>query len=36
MGNMYRTWDRMEEGRRATVRREADAWLSRMEAGERV
>ena len=36
MGNMYRTWDRMDEDRREAVLREAGAWLERMEAGERV
>ena len=36
MGNMYRVWDRMDEARRETVLREADAFLARMEAGEVV
>ncbi|MGR3484116.1 MAG: cryptochrome/photolyase family protein [Paracoccaceae bacterium] len=36
MAQMYRTWDRMDEGRRATVLADAAAWLQRMEAGERV
>ncbi len=36
MGNMYRTWDRMDEARRETVLREAEAWLARLDAGERV
>ena len=36
MGNMYRTWDRMDEGRRETVLSEADAFLKRMEQGELV
>lgn len=36
MGNMYRTWDRMDEDRRDTVLREADAFLERMSAGELV
>ncbi|MGR3541519.1 MAG: cryptochrome/photolyase family protein [Hasllibacter sp.] len=36
MAQMYRTWDRMDEARRETVVAEADAWLARMEAGERV
>ncbi|MGR3433583.1 MAG: cryptochrome/photolyase family protein [Shimia sp.] len=36
MGNMYRTWDRMADEKRATVRREAQAWLAKMEAGEVV
>ena len=36
MGNMYRTWDRMDADRRETVVAEADAFLARLEAGERV
>ncbi len=36
MANMYRVWDRMDEGRREAVLREGSAWLARMEAGERV
>ncbi|GGX42437.1 deoxyribodipyrimidine photo-lyase [Tateyamaria omphalii] len=36
MGNMYRTWDRMDATRRETVLREADAFLDRMSAGEVV
>jgi len=36
MGNMYRTWDRMDEERRTTVLREADAFLDRMGKGELV
>ncbi|WP_299152199.1 cryptochrome/photolyase family protein [uncultured Tateyamaria sp.] len=36
MGNMYRTWDRMGDEKRATVVQEADAFLKRMEAGEVV
>ena len=36
MGNMYRTWDRMDEDLRATVLAEADGFLQRMEAGETV
>lgn len=36
MGNMYRTWDRMEDDKRATVIAEGDAFLRRLEAGERV
>ena len=36
MGNMYRTWDRMDEDRRATVLRDAEAFLERMSAGEVV
>ncbi|QFT58728.1 Deoxyribodipyrimidine photo-lyase-related protein [Sulfitobacter sp. THAF37] len=36
MGNMYRTWDRMDADRRETVVQDADAWLKRLDAGERV
>ncbi|MDJ0820384.1 MAG: cryptochrome/photolyase family protein [Paracoccaceae bacterium] len=36
MGQMYATWDRMAEERRETILREADAWLARMDAGDRV
>jgi len=36
MAQMYRTWDRMEEDRRATIRAEAAAWLSRLDAGAPV
>ncbi|MEO0938373.1 MAG: cryptochrome/photolyase family protein [Pseudomonadota bacterium] len=36
MGNMYRTWDRMDEDRRATVLAEGDALLARMDAGDLV
>ena len=36
MGNIYRTWDRMDEGRRKTVLEEADTWLNRLDAGEVV
>ncbi|MBM2574761.1 cryptochrome/photolyase family protein [Jannaschia sp. Os4] len=36
MGNMYRTWDRMDAARRDAVIADAEAWLARMEAGERV
>ncbi|WP_211097169.1 cryptochrome/photolyase family protein [Aliishimia ponticola] len=36
MGNMYRTWDRMDAERRKTVLSDAQAWLARMEAGEVV
>ncbi|MFL4468918.1 cryptochrome/photolyase family protein [Tateyamaria armeniaca] len=34
MGNMYRTWDRMDEDRRATVLREAQQVLDKMQNGE--
>ena len=36
MGNMYRTWDRMDESRRTTVLADADAFLTRMEQGDLV
>lgn len=36
MGNMYRTWDRMDPDRRETVLRDAAAWLARLDAGEVV
>ena len=36
IGNMYRTWDRMDDEKRATVLSEAEAFLNRMEAGEVV
>ncbi|APE44662.1 cryptochrome/photolyase family protein [Sulfitobacter alexandrii] len=36
MGNMYRTWDRMDEDRRKTVLDEAEVWLKRLDAGETV
>ena len=36
MGNMYRTWDRMDETRRETVLAEAAALLGRLDAGEVV
>ena len=36
MGNMYRTWDRMDEERRATVLRDASAFLHRLDAGEPI
>lgn len=36
MGNMYRTWDRMDEARRETVLSEAEAWLQRLDRGEIV
>ncbi len=36
MGNIYRTWGRMDDAKRATVLKEADAWLARMDAGEVV
>lgn len=36
MGNMYRTWDRMDEAKRETVLAEAEEFLERMSAGELV
>jgi deoxyribodipyrimidine photolyase-related protein len=36
MGQMYRTWDRMEAGHKDRVLADADAFLARMEAGEAV
>ena len=36
MGNMYRTWDRMDEGRREAVLRDADKLLDRLDRGEVV
>ncbi|MEL7027284.1 MAG: cryptochrome/photolyase family protein, partial [Pseudomonadota bacterium] len=36
MANMYGTWNRMKEDRRAQILAEADAFLAKMEKGERV
>ena len=36
MGNMYRVWDRMDEEKRTTVLREADAWLAKLDEGATV
>lgn len=36
MGNMYRTWDRMDEDKRATVLSDAQTVLDRLGAGEPV
>ncbi len=36
MGNMYRTWDRMDADRRTTVLRDAGAFLDRLDAGGAV
>ncbi len=36
MGNMYRTWDRMDADRRETVLADAATWLARLDAGEVV
>ena len=36
MATMYRTWERMEAGKRRAILVEAEAFLGRMEAGETV
>ncbi|MEN9410454.1 MAG: hypothetical protein RL216_2428, partial [Pseudomonadota bacterium] len=36
MAQMYRTWDRMDDGHKARVLRDAGAFLARLEAGETV
>ncbi|UWR22078.1 cryptochrome/photolyase family protein [Sulfitobacter sp. S190] len=36
MGNMYRTWDRMDEDRRKTVLQDGQAVLDKLDAGEIV
>jgi deoxyribodipyrimidine photolyase-related protein len=36
MGQMYRTWDRMEAGHKDRVLADAERFLTRMEAGEAV
>jgi deoxyribodipyrimidine photolyase-related protein len=36
MGNMYRTWDRMDGDRRETVLQDAARWLARLDTGEVV
>ncbi|WP_238364955.1 cryptochrome/photolyase family protein [Mesobacterium pallidum] len=36
MGNMYRTWDRMDADKRETILGEADAFLDRLSAGKTV
>ena len=36
MGNMYRTWDRMDEDRRETVLVDAGKWLAKLDAGDLV
>jgi deoxyribodipyrimidine photolyase-related protein len=36
MAQMYRTWDRMDEGHRTQVLAEAAAFLARLDAGEPV
>ena len=36
MGNMYRTWDRMDEDKRRTVLEDAETVLARLDAGEVV
>jgi len=36
MGNMYRTWDRMDDDKRATIIKDADAFLAKLDAGDSV
>ncbi|MGR3507024.1 MAG: cryptochrome/photolyase family protein [Paracoccaceae bacterium] len=36
MGQMYATWDRMDVERRKTVLRDADTFLAKMQAGDRI
>lgn len=36
MGQMYRTWDKMDEAKRETVLEEAEAFLKKLDAGEPV
>ncbi|MCX7567814.1 cryptochrome/photolyase family protein [Sulfitobacter sp. F26169L] len=36
MGNMYRTWERMDEDKRKTVLQDAEAVLAKLDAGEVV
>lgn len=36
MGNMYRTWDRMDEERREAILTDAGVWLEKLDAGETV
>ncbi|SFR33005.1 deoxyribodipyrimidine photolyase-related protein [Litoreibacter janthinus] len=36
MGNMYRTWDRMDESRRDTVLKDAKTILSKLESGKSI
>ena len=36
MGNMYRTWNRMDETHRATVLQDAAIFLEKLDAGEAV
>ncbi len=36
MAQMYRTWDRMDDDKRAKIISEAGDWLARMDAGEAV
>jgi deoxyribodipyrimidine photolyase-related protein len=36
MAQMYRTWDRMDEGHRAAVLTDAERFLLRLDAGDRV
>ena len=36
MGNMYNVWDRMDDDKRKTVLKEAEAFLDKMDAGDPV
>lgn len=36
MGNMYRTWERMDETHRETVLKDAAIFLEKLDAGEVV
>ena len=36
MGQMYHTWDKMDEDRRSAVLRDAGRWLKRLDAGDLV
>ncbi|MEO9864812.1 MAG: cryptochrome/photolyase family protein [Yoonia sp.] len=36
MGQMYATWNRMDQDKRDVIIAEADAWLGRLDAGDKV
>ncbi|MEM1360515.1 MAG: cryptochrome/photolyase family protein [Pseudomonadota bacterium] len=36
LAQVYRTWDRMDDARRAVTLQDAEAWLARLDAGETV
>ena len=36
MGQMYATWDRMDEDKRGTIRADAASWLAKLDAGDPV